>query len=100
MLDKIVPIQLPYPIRGAIIRSIRTGIAILLAGVAASIADGSIIAQISFIPEEYRPVVLLGLSTLFVGIDKYLRERDLVGSEDDNIPLGDPAEPGDLPDGV
>jgi len=106
MLDKLVPMQLPYPIRGAIIRGIRTFIAIVLAGLAASIADGSIIEQISIIPEAYKPVVLLGLSTTFVAIDKYLREKDLVGDEDDNIPLSensddvDPENPADLPDSV
>lgn len=100
MLDKLIPIQLPYPIRGAIIRSIRTGIAILLAGLAASIADGSVIAQISIIPVEYRPVVLLALSTAFVGIDKYLRERNLVGNADEIVPLNDNAEEGLAPDNV
>ncbi len=100
MLDKLVPIQLPYPIRGAIIRSVRTAIAILLAGLAASIADGSIIAQIAFIPEEYKPVVLFGLSTAFVGIDKFLRERDLVANPDEELPTSDNTGPGNLPDGV
>ncbi len=78
MLDKLVPSSLPYPIRGGIIRAIRTAVAILLGAVATSIADGSLISGISFIPPEYAPVVLLGASTALAGIDKWLRERGLV----------------------
>jgi hypothetical protein len=78
ILESIVPVQLPYPIRGAIIRSIRTGVAILLAGVSASIADGSIIKDLAFIPAAYSPVVIMALTTTFVGVDKWLRERGLV----------------------
>jgi hypothetical protein len=86
MLDKLIPMSLPYPIRGGIIRAIRTAIAILLAALAVSIADGSIIESFSFIPAEYAPVILLALSTAFAGLDKWLRERGLV-AEDAEIPL-------------
>lgn len=85
MLDKLVPGSLPYPIRGGIIRAIRTGVAMIMAGVATSIADGSIIQGLNFIPAEYAPAVLLGLSTAFVGIDKWLRERGLEGDVDANL---------------
>lgn len=79
MLDKLIPSNLPYPIRGAIIRGIRTAIAFLLAGVSASIADGSLISGLGgIIPAAYTPVVTLLLTTTFVGVDKWLRERGLV----------------------
>ena len=85
MLDKLVPGSLPYPIRGGIIRGVRTAIAMIMAGVATSIADGSIIKDLSFIPAEYAPAVLLFLSTAFVGIDKFLREKGLEGDVDANL---------------
>lgn len=78
MLDKLIPMGIPYPIRGAIIRAIRTAIAILLGGISAAIADGSIVSQVHFIPIAYSPVITLALSTTFVAVDKYLRERGLV----------------------
>jgi len=96
MLDRILP-AMPYPIRGAIIRAIRVAIAILLAGLAASIADGSIIAGLSFLPPEYVPVVIMLLTVLFTGVDKWLRERGLV-EDDAAIPLNDNVDPaGKLP---
>lgn len=70
--------RLPYPISGAIIRAIRTSIAILLAGITASIADGSIIKDFHFIPVAYSPMVISALSVTMVGVDKWLRERGLV----------------------
>lgn len=92
ILDSIIPIQLPYPIRGGIIRGVRTAVAMILAGVAASIADGSIIKEITIIPAAYTPAVLIALSTAFVSIDKWLRERGLVAEANEaakNSPLTD-----------
>lgn len=102
VLDTVLPTSIPYPIRGGIIRAVRTGVAILLAAVAASLTDGSIISQVDFIPTEYKPAIILGLSTAFAGVDKWLRERDLVGDvpeEDADVPTSGPTEPitGDVP---
>ncbi len=74
----LIPEQIPYPIRGGIIRGVRTLVAMVLAGIGASIADGSIIKDIHLWPSVYSPAVLLGLSTAFVAIDKWFRERGLV----------------------
>lgn len=90
ILDNLVPQQLPYAIRGGIIRGIRTGVGFILAGIATSIADGSIIQGIAIIPPAYGPFVLLGLTTTFVSVDKWLRERGLVeDAENANIPIAE-----------
>lgn len=78
ILDKILPTQIPYPIRGAIIRGVRTFTAIVLGGITASVADGSLIAGISIIPPAYAPAVLLAVTTALVTVDKWLRERGLI----------------------
>lgn len=78
VLDTFIPVSIPYPIRGGIIRGVRTAVAFILAGVAASIADGSVIASFHFIPAAYDPAVLLGLGAAFTGVDKWFRERGLV----------------------
>jgi hypothetical protein len=52
-------------------------VALIIAGIAASVADGSIIANISVIPVAYAPFVLAFLSTALVGLDKFLREKGL-----------------------
>jgi hypothetical protein len=93
-LDSLFPASVPYPIKGGIIRGIRTGIAFVLAGVAASIADGSLVHEIRFLPPEYVPFVTLGLTTAFTGVDKWLREKGLVDQAAEDaakLPLTDNA---------
>jgi hypothetical protein len=91
MFDTLIPTSIPYPIRGAIIRAVRTAVAILVSGVSASIADGSIIQGFSFIPAAYTPVVIMLLSTTLVGVDKWLRERGLEAEANESVdaPLTD-----------
>ena len=78
LIDLPILKELPFPIKSGIVRGIKVFIAIVLAAVAASFADGSIIAQITIIPPEYKPAVIMGLTTAFTAIDKWLRERGLV----------------------
>jgi hypothetical protein len=77
-LYDIIPEAIPYPIRSGIVRAVRTAIAAVLAGVSAAILDGSLLDAVQIVPTAYYPAVTMGLTTLFLGIDKWLRERGLV----------------------
>ena len=70
--------DLPFPIKSGIVRGIKTLIAIVLAGIATSIADGSLLGLVSFIPEEYKVFATGILTSIFLAVDKWLRERGLV----------------------
>lgn len=78
MLDNLFPAWVPYPIKGGIIRGIRTGIAAVLAGVSASVLDGSLFNVVHIIPAGYFPVATMAATTFLVGFDKWLRERGLL----------------------
>jgi hypothetical protein len=77
-LYDLLPDAIPYPIKSGIVRGIRTGIAAVLAGVSAAIADGSLLGVVQIIPPAYFPAATMALTTLFVAVDKWLRERGLV----------------------
>lgn len=73
-----IPGGLPYPIRSGIVRAVRTGLVALLAGVSAALLDGSLLDAVRIVPQEYYPAVTMALTTVFVGVDKWLRERGLL----------------------
>jgi len=77
-LASLVPESVPYPIRGGILRGVRTAIAFVLAGVVASVADGSLLNTVKIVPPEYAPFVTGALGTLLVSVDKFLREKGLI----------------------
>lgn len=77
MFDKIFN-ALPYPIASGIVRAVRTAIGIVLAGVVTSVADGSLLGVVHVVPAEYAPMVTAALGTFLVGVDKWLRERNLL----------------------
>lgn len=100
--EKIVPESLPYPIRGGLIRGLRTGIAFVLAGVVASVADGSLLGAVKIVPVEYAPFVTGALGVILVSVDKWLREKGLIdkAAEDaaglelgENVPVDEPEVP-------
>lgn len=88
-LDSLVPAKLPYPVRGAIIRFVRT---LGSWGIGAVIA--AIPAVVLHLPLEYQLVATGILSPTIAAIDKYLREK---GYEEttDPIPTGPPAPTSD-----
>lgn len=77
-LYDLIPEAIPYPIRAGIVRAIRTAIAAILAGISAAILDGSLLDAIKIVPPEWYPAATMALTTLFLGIDKWLREKGLV----------------------
>lgn len=79
----------PLAVQLGVNRAVRTGIAAILAGVFTSIADGSILTQITVIPGAYIPTVLMGLTVFFMGVDKWLRERGLVDDSALDIPTSE-----------
>lgn len=83
MLDNLFPAWVPYPIKGGILRAVRTAIAAVLAGVVASVGDGSLFNLIHIIPVGYAPVFTMAATTFLVGLDKWLRERGLVENAKD-----------------
>jgi len=87
-LYDVVPDALPFPIRSGLVRAVRTAIAIVISGVAASIADGSLLGAIQVIPAGYAPAVTMALTTAIMGVDKWLRERNLVEESEDTVDQG------------
>jgi len=77
-LYDLVPKALPEPIRAGIVRGVRTAIALVLAGVTTAIADGSLLNAIKVIPPEYAVMATGVLSSIFMAVDKWLRDRGLV----------------------
>lgn len=78
MLDNLFPAWVPYPIKGGILRGIRTALAAILAGVVAAVGDGSLFNLVHIIPPAYSPVFTMAATTFLVGVDKFLRERGLL----------------------
>jgi hypothetical protein len=89
-LDRLIPSAVPYPIKGGIMRGIRTLLAMVLAGIATSLADGTLIASIKVIPAAYAPMVVIILGAVLAAIDKFLRERGLLEAQDHTDPEGLP----------
>jgi hypothetical protein len=86
-LDRLIPSSVPYPIKGGIMRGIRTLLAMVLAGIATSLADGTLI---KVIPAAYAPMVVIILGAVLAAIDKFLRERGLLEAQDHTDPEGLP----------
>lgn len=67
----------PYPIAGAIVRGLRGFIAVVMPAIIAAVADGSIFANIHFIPQGNIPLIVAIATPIVLGIDKWLREKGL-----------------------
>lgn len=89
-LDSLIPIDWPYPVRGAIERFVRT---ITAWGIGAAIA--AIPTVVLHLPVEYQILATGILSPAITALDKYLREK---GYEDQQVdPDQNPTPPGHEP---
>lgn len=77
--------RLPYWLAAGIVRTIKVAIAGVIAFILVALGDGSIAAQINFLPGEYVPFIIMALTTFFTGLDKSLRARGVI-DEVTNLP--------------
>lgn len=87
MLDTIIPTSIPYPIRGAIIRAIRTGVAIIVSAVIAYVSSGGLTKDLDFLTPEQGLLLVAVLTPILTAIDKWLREKGIEGDVPDDEAL-------------
>lgn len=88
--------NLPYPVASGIVRAIKTGLAFILAGLAAALADGTLLKGVGIIPAGYLPIVTTIIGMILVGVEKSARENGLLNDVKDieisSISSGPPDE--------
>ncbi len=68
--------NLPYPTKGAIARALRAGAAVTVGILLTAAAAGVLF------PPTWSPIIVIAITTILQGIDKYLRERDNIDTGD------------------
>jgi hypothetical protein len=82
--------NLPYPIKSALIRAVRAGLAGIVGILVAALAAGTLI------PVGTSPIVVVVVTLVLQGLDKYLREKNIATEAEetntDEIPEPEPTD--------
>lgn len=76
--------DLPYPTKGALLRAIKAGLSVAVGILLAALTAGILL------PAEASPWVVLIVTAVLQGVDKFLRENEIAKDADQNpVPLTD-----------
>jgi hypothetical protein len=80
--------DLPYPTKGALLRAMKAALSVFVGVLVAALAQGILL------PPEASPWIVLIVTAVLQGVDKFLRETKIAGEADANAgPLTDNPTP-------
>lgn len=80
--------DLPYPTKGALLRAIKAALSVFVGILVAALAQGILL------PPDVSPWIVLVVTAVLQGLDKFLRESAIANEANaDPVPLTENAEP-------